>query len=90
MGGLLTETYIRKCGPIQCTARSPDHNPLDFFLWGNLKQSAYTADIRQKSGLRNATFKLYCDLVGFGPRRGRDFRPVYRIGAGIVRNLSSY
>lgn len=41
----LTETFghrwVGRGGPIDWPARSPDLNPLDFFLWGYLKRRVY-------------------------------------------------
>ena len=31
------ERWIAYLGPVPWPASSPDHNPLDFFLWGHLK-----------------------------------------------------
>ena len=34
--------WIGRRGPIEWAARSPDLTPLDFFLWGYIKQKVYT------------------------------------------------
>ena len=37
-----TNRWIGRQGPVEWPARSPDHIPLDFFLWGYLKNKIYT------------------------------------------------
>jgi hypothetical protein len=45
----LTQTYgeqwIGRGSPVSWPARSPDLNPLDFWLWGHLKALVYSAPI---------------------------------------------
>ena len=36
------EQWIGRSGPVEWPARSPDMNPLDYFLWGHLKSVVYT------------------------------------------------
>ncbi|KAJ4427633.1 hypothetical protein ANN_25281 [Periplaneta americana] len=35
--------WIGRAGPTPCPARSPDMNPLDFYLWGHLKSLVYAS-----------------------------------------------
>lgn len=37
--------YIARNGPIHWPARSPDLNPLDFFVWGRIKELVYSSDV---------------------------------------------
>lgn len=39
------ERWIGRFGPIHYPARSPDLTPLDFFLWGAVKQKVYSNDL---------------------------------------------
>jgi hypothetical protein len=39
------EQWTGSRSPVNWPARSPDLNPLDFWLWGQLKTLAYTAPI---------------------------------------------
>jgi Helix-turn-helix domain (DUF4817) len=39
------DRWIGRGGPHQWPARSPDLNPLDFYLWGHLKQLVYSTPI---------------------------------------------
>lgn len=39
------QQWIGSFGPIKWPARSPDLTPLDFFLWGYLKQKVYSNDL---------------------------------------------
>lgn len=54
--------WIGRGGPIPWPARSPDLNPIDFFLWGFYKEMVYAhevnteADLREK--LRQAATKI--------------------------------
>jgi hypothetical protein len=44
--------WIGRRGPIEWAARSPDLTPLDFFLWGYLKQKVYATPTRDLNHLR--------------------------------------
>ena len=37
--------WISRGGPIEWPARSPDLSPLDFFLWGHIKQVVYQTSV---------------------------------------------
>lgn len=54
--GLLNQTYannwIGRGGPVPWPARSPDLNPLDFFLWGHLKSIVYSSPVESVEDLR--------------------------------------
>lgn len=53
----LTTTYgdrwIGRGGPHLWPARSPDLNPMDYFLWGHLKSLVYTTPVENVDDLRN-------------------------------------
>ena len=53
----LTATYgdrwIGRSGPHLCPARSPDLNPLDYFLWGHLKSLVYSRPVENVDDLRD-------------------------------------
>lgn len=38
------QNWIGRAGPIPWPARSPDMNPLDYFLWGYVKSVVYAGD----------------------------------------------
>lgn len=40
-------------GPVRWAARSPDISPLDYFLWGYLKNEIYKTPVQNAEGLRN-------------------------------------
>lgn len=45
--------WIGRMGPIAWPARSPDLNPLDFFLWGYLKMQVYATPVSNIQVLRD-------------------------------------
>uniref|UniRef100_A0A1B6JM23 Tc1-like transposase DDE domain-containing protein n=1 Tax=Homalodisca liturata TaxID=320908 RepID=A0A1B6JM23_9HEMI len=47
------EKWIGRRGAIEWPARSPDLNPLDFFLWGHLKSVIYCTPVACVEDLRN-------------------------------------
>lgn len=47
------ERWIGRGGPVAWPARSPDLNPLDFFLWGFLKQKVYATPVHTREDLIN-------------------------------------
>ncbi|KYN29267.1 hypothetical protein ALC57_01390, partial [Trachymyrmex cornetzi] len=44
---------IGRAGTQPWPLRSPDLNPLDYFLWGHLKSLVYTTPIENENDLRN-------------------------------------
>jgi hypothetical protein len=44
--------WIGRGGPIAWPPRSPDLNPLDFFLWGYLKSLVYSTAVNDAATLR--------------------------------------
>jgi hypothetical protein len=55
--GILNRMYpncwIGRGGPRHWPARSPDLNPVDFFLWGYVKNVVYNRPIHNEEDLRN-------------------------------------
>ncbi|KYN32135.1 hypothetical protein ALC56_13513, partial [Trachymyrmex septentrionalis] len=47
--------------------RSPDLNPLDYFLWGHPKSLVYTTPIENENNLRNRIVAL-CEAIRNTPR----------------------
>ena len=44
--------WIGRRGPVEWAPRSPDLTPLDFFLWGYMKQLVYKKTIKDLNDLR--------------------------------------
>ncbi|KAJ4448405.1 hypothetical protein ANN_10421, partial [Periplaneta americana] len=47
------DRWIGRGGPIAWPPRSPDLNPLDFYLWGHLKSLIYSSPVPDLESLRN-------------------------------------
>ncbi|KAJ4448741.1 hypothetical protein ANN_00132 [Periplaneta americana] len=47
------DRWIGRGGPIAWPPRSPDLNPLDFYLWGHLKLLVYSSPVPDLESLRN-------------------------------------
>lgn len=47
------ENWIGRGGPVPWPARSPDLNPIDFFLWGHLKSIVYASPVQSVEELRD-------------------------------------
>ena len=43
--------WIGRSGPIHWPARSPDLNPMDFYLWGHLKELVYETEVQRREEL---------------------------------------
>lgn len=43
--------WIGRAGPVGWPARSPDMTPLDYFLWGAMKQRVYNTHISSETDL---------------------------------------
>lgn len=54
--------WIGRGGPQPWPPRSPDLNPLDFFLWGHLKSLVYTTPVENVDNLRNRIIEA-CDTI---------------------------
>ena len=46
------ERWIRRGGPVEWSPRYPDLSPLDFSIWGLLKDKVYSEEIRDVQHLR--------------------------------------
>ncbi|KAJ4448542.1 hypothetical protein ANN_10560 [Periplaneta americana] len=49
----IPDRWIGRGGPIAWPPRSPDLNPLDFYLWGHLKSLVYSSPVPDLESLRN-------------------------------------
>ncbi|KAJ4440508.1 hypothetical protein ANN_08649 [Periplaneta americana] len=47
------DRWIGRGGPIAWPPRSPELNPLDFYLWGHLKSLVYSSPVPDLESLRN-------------------------------------
>ena len=47
------DAWIGRDGPIPWPPRSPDFSPLDFFLWGYIKNTVYAEKIRNIQHLQD-------------------------------------
>lgn len=56
------ENWIGRQGPIAWPPRSPDLNPLDFFLWGFLKTKVYSTPINDVAELQQRVLNV-CDEI---------------------------
>lgn len=54
--------WIGRGGPIPWPPRSPDFNPLDYFLWGKLKDMVYSEEIQSREQLMNRIINC-CDIL---------------------------
>lgn len=69
--------WIGRGGPLRWPARSPDMNPLDYFLWGHIKQIVYKGDVQNRdltwNLIRDAFISIPSEMliraVGDLPRR---------------------
>ena len=57
--------WIGRGGPVPLAARSPDLNPLDFAIWGLLKDRVYRHEIRDVDHLK---FRIREECENFEPR----------------------
>lgn len=46
-------TWIGRGGPVPWPARSPDLNPMDFFVWGFMKSEVYATPVNTEEELQN-------------------------------------
>ena len=54
--------WIGRAGPHPWPPRSPEMNPLDYFLWGHIKALVYKTPIQSEEDLRNRIINS-CDII---------------------------
>lgn len=59
---MFDDRWFRRLGPWDWPARSPDLTPLDFFLWGNIKERVYATQVPNKEELRQRVVNCFEDL----------------------------
>ena len=52
LASIFGEQWIGRYGPRWWPARSPDLTPLDFFLWGQVKNEVYASEVHTEDELR--------------------------------------
>lgn len=50
---MFRQQWIGRFGPVRWPARSPDLTPLDFFLWGHIKNEVYSTEVTTVEELKN-------------------------------------
>lgn len=64
---VLDASYPDRCigrgGPVNWSARSPDLNPLDFFLWGTVKQYLYRERINSREELEERIIEAFATVT---------------------------
>ena len=53
-------------GRVAWYSRSPDLNPLDFYLWGYLQSTVFTTEVSDMETLQQRMRQIWYDLVWFG------------------------
>ena len=56
--------WMGRRGPIEWPARSPDLSPLDFFLWGYIKDKVYQTRLKSIDELKRAVLREIRKLDG--------------------------
>lgn len=54
--------WIGRGGPINWPARSPDLTPLDFFLWGTIKEYVYRERVNSREELQNRIVEAFASI----------------------------
>lgn len=72
------ERWIGRFGNVAWPARSPDLTPMDFYIWGTLKASVYSAPVQSRDELIQR-IRSSCDEI-----RGKDVE-VLRATMSVVR-----
>lgn len=73
------ERWIGRSGPIHWPARSPDLTPLDFFLWGTMKDEVYTTPVNTRDELE--------ERIGTAAAKIREKLATIDLKQGIRRRL---
>ncbi|KAJ4426353.1 hypothetical protein ANN_27167 [Periplaneta americana] len=82
------DRWIGREGPIAWPPRSPDLNPLDFYLWGHLKSLVYSSPVPDLESLRNRILACSEDIrntPGVWDRVRRSMRHRCENGTGLEK-----
>lgn len=55
--------WIGRGGPISWSARSPDLTPLDYFLWGHIKEYVYKEEINTREELEGKIIEAIATIT---------------------------
>lgn len=58
------DNWIGRNGPILWPPRSPDLTPLDYFLWGCIKEVVYRTPIQTEEECRRRIVEAFADIAG--------------------------
>ena len=61
---IFEDRWFRRLGPWNWPARSPDLTPLDFYLWGNLKDIVYKTPVYSREELEDRVHRAFQNLNG--------------------------
>lgn len=77
--------WIGRRGPIEWPARSPDLNPLDYFLWGYLKSKVY---VNRPVNLEDLRERIRTEIRAIPPEVVRNVQRefIYRLGHCLAVN----
>lgn len=53
------QRWIGRAGPVPWAARSPDHNPIDFYMWGDVKSLVYDTPVPSVEVLRERIIQAF-------------------------------
>lgn len=59
LNNLFHEKWIGRGGPLAWPARSPDLNPIDFYLWGHVKNLVYSTPTDSEEDLRRKIIAVF-------------------------------
>lgn len=62
LNAVYEERWIGRGGPVAWPPRSPDLNPLDFFVWGFLKEKVYATPVNNREDLINR-IRMACNEI---------------------------
>lgn len=54
--------WIGRRGPVNWPPRSPDLNPVDFYVWGDMKNKVYCTEVPSVDDLRERIFQAAEDI----------------------------
>jgi len=72
-------SWIGRGGPVAWPARSPDLNPLDYFLWGHLKNFIYRNPVETLEDLEE---QLHCAIATITPEM------IQRVQENLIRRTN--
>jgi hypothetical protein len=90
LNNIYHDGWIGRGGPIAWPPRSPDLNPLDFYLWGHLNVLVYEAPVDNEKAIHHRTVDACQTIRNYPGIFGRIRRSMMRRVGACIESHGGY